>query len=274
MELRISKSRFDERARIVAQRDVYGFSLIEAYYQPGLRISNHSHEKANFCIALTGTCTELYRRKLREYKPLSLDYLPPDHVHSLAFGDVPLRCFTVNIDQHILSNLREQSLVLDESAHCQGGPLAWLFMRLYKEFLENDTASVVAIEGLMLEMLAAASRKTVVIERRTPGWLKEARQLVRARFLEDLRLATVSEAVGVHPVHLCREFRRHYHSTVGDYIRKLRIEHAVQEMLNPDISLGKIASSAGFADQSHFARIFRRFVGMSPAAFRATLSGR
>ena len=64
------------------------------------------------------------------------------------------------------------------------------------------------------------------------------------------------------------------HSTVGEYIRKLRIEYACQTMLNPDISLAEIAAIAGFADQSHFGRTFKRLVGIPPAAFRSTLSRR
>jgi AraC family transcriptional regulator len=226
-------------------------------------------------MAFSGTCSELYGRKAREYKPLSLDYLPAEHIHSLTFGTVPLRCFTVNVNPHLLNSLRGYSLSLDESFHCHGGSLAWLFMRIYNEFLLRDTASSVAIEGLMLALLAAVSRRqTDVSEMRPPRWLRNVREILHTRFLEDLRLLSLSEAVGVHPVHLCREFRRHYRQTVGDYVRKLRIDYACRQMLNPVLSLAEIALAAGFADHSHFARTFKRLVGMTPAAFRSNLSGR
>jgi AraC family transcriptional regulator len=45
-------------------------------------------------------------------------------------------------------------------------------------------------------------------------------------------------------------------------------------MSNPDTSLAEIASAAGFADQSDFSSIFKRLVGMTPAAFRSNLSAR
>jgi AraC family transcriptional regulator len=271
MELRFSESHFHERAGIIARREVHGFSLIEAYYPAELRISNHSHEKAKLCMALQGACSELYGRRLREYKPLSLDFLPADHAHSLSFAGVALRCFTVNIAPHLINSLREYSISLDESLHCHGGALAWLYMRLYKEFHQNDAASMLAIEGLVLEMLAAVSRKQIVPELKPPCWLQQVREMLHACFLDGLNLSSISQRVGVHPVHLCREFRRHYHSTVGEYIRKLRIEFACQLMSNPDLSLGEIAAAAGFADQSHFARTFKRLVGMPPAAFRSNL---
>ena len=274
-EVRASEVNFPEEARIIARRERNGFSLVEALYPPGLRVSTHSHEKANFCIALQGTCSELYGRKLREYRPLALDFLPAEHTHSLTFDDVPLRCFNADVAPHLLDSLREYSLVLDESLHCYGGSLAWLFARLYNEFLQEDTASWLAIEGLMLEMLARVSRKRIdVPEPKPPRWLQQAKEMLHARFLDELSLSAIAQAVGVHSVHLSREFRRHYHSSVGEYIRKLRIEYACKEMSNPDISLAGIASAAGFADQSHFARTFKRLVGMTPAVFRSNLSAR
>ena len=252
-----------------------GFSLVEALYPPGLRVSNHSHEKANFCIAFQGTCSESYGRKLREYRPLASDFLPANHAHSLTFDGEPLRCFNVDVAPHMLNSAREYSLVLNESLHCYGGTLASLFMRLYNEFLQKDTASQLAIEGLILEMLAAVSRKQMdVPESRPPRWLQRAEEMLRARFLDDLSLSAISQAVGVHSVHLSREFRRHYQSSIGEYIRKLRIEYACKEMSNPDISLAEIASAAGFADQSHFARTFKRLMGMTPAVFRSNLLAR
>jgi AraC family transcriptional regulator len=254
---------------------MHGFSLVEAVYPPRLRVSTHSHEKANLCIALQGTCSESYGRKLREYRPFALDFLPATHTHSLTFDGAPLRCFNVDVAPQTLNSAREYSLVLDESLHCYGGSLAWLFMRLYNEFLQKDTASQLAIEGLMLEMLAVISRTRIdVPEPKPPRWLQRAEEMLRARFLDDLSLSVISQAVGVHPVHLSREFRRHYHSSVGEYIRKLRIEYTCKEMLNSDIPLSEIASAAGFADQSHFTRTFKRLVGMTPAVFRSNLFAR
>ena len=274
MEQRLSASTFHETARIVAERHVAGQKLIEAFYPPRLRISNHSHERANFCIAYQGTCTELYGAKRREYEPLTLAFLPANHVHSLTFGELPLRCFTVNIDPQLLISLRECSLSVDESLHCHGGHLTWLTMRLYNEFLQEDTASMIAIEGLLLEMLAAASRQRVAPEKKPPRWLQQVKEMLDNCFLDNLSLSVISRTAGVHAVHLSREFRRHYHCAVGEYIRRLRIQYACQEMLNPETSLAQIASAAGFADQSHFGRTFKSLVGLSPAAFRASLRRR
>ena len=95
--------------------------------------------------------------------------------------------------------------------------------------------------------------------------------MVHAGSSESLSLSQVARAVNVHPVYLAREFRRHYRCTVGEYVRRTRVEAACREMLKPDSSLAEIALICGFHDQSHFSRTFKRVMSVTPAVYRASL---
>jgi AraC family transcriptional regulator len=86
-----------------------------------------------------------------------------------------------------------------------------------------------------------------------------------------LTLAHVAAQVGVHPVHLATTFRRKYGVTVGEFVRRLRIEHACAELLKKDLPLTAIALQAGFADQSHFSKVFKSYVGTTPAKYRRSI---
>jgi AraC family transcriptional regulator len=259
---------------VLKTREVSGFVLIETLYRARTKVRNHSHAEANMCIALKGTCTEIYGNKVRQYEPLALDYLPAEATHSLEFPSTELHSFCMEIAPQWLERMREISLFQAESVHCQGGLLANLFIRLYREFHTADGASSIAIEGLALEMLAEVSRRQCAVRERLPAWLRQAVELLHAHFSETLKLASVAQAVGVHPVHLARVFRKHYRCTVGEYIRQLRIENACHALSKTDMTLSAIASATGFADQSHFGRTFKRFTGMSPAEYRALTSSR
>src|SRR5206468_2009075 len=84
--------------------------------------------------------------------------------------------------------------------------------------------SLLAMEGLALEILAEMSRHPVPSSERTPTrWLLRARELIHSRFTENLSLGEIALEVGVHPVHLARVFRCHFASTLGGYVRKLRV---------------------------------------------------
>ena len=148
-------------------------------------------------------------------------------------------------------------------------------MRLYNESHYADDATPLAIEGLVLELFASLWRSQAQLKSHIPPrWLGQAEEFLRAHFSEQLNLVTVSEAVGVHPVHLARQFRKHYACTAGDYVRRLRVEYACREIGRSGSSLAEIASAAGFSDQSHFSKVFKRLTGMTPAEYRANLTVR
>ncbi len=125
----------------------------------------------------------------------------------------------------------------------------------------------------MLELLAEVSRsRDGVSDRRPPRWLREARDLLQARFTQSQSVDEIAAMVGIHPHHLTRAFREQYGCTFGEYLRKLRVEHAQRQLSTSDTPLMEIAVEAGFSDQSHFSKTFKRHTGMTPTEFRRTFS--
>ncbi len=134
-------------------------------------------------------------------------------------------------------------------------------------------SSPLVIEGLLLEIAAGLARQQPVDPLgHVPIWLKRAREALHAHFHEPLRLSTLAGWVGIHPVHLAREFRKHHRCSVGQYMRKLRIESASRKLVESELPLAAIAVEVGFANQAHFSRIFKLVTGISPARYRAVSS--
>lgn len=267
--MEISETQAILSSSAIRTRDVSGFRLSEHLYSPKTKLPTHVHEQALLWIALKGHCNEVHAGKVREHQTGTVEFLPSNEIHTLHFPLVEMRSFGIGIAPQWLERMREYSLSLDYSVHSKGGLLAGLFMKLYKEFRQMDEASPLAIEGLALEMLAEASRREVKVSDRTPPrWLKQALELLHEQFSEHLTIAHLATAVGVHPVHLAREFRKFYRCTIGEYVRRLRVEHASRRLCASDVPLAAIASAAGFSDQSHFSRTFKRVMGMTPAEYR------
>lgn len=124
-------------------------------------------------------------------------------------------------------------------------------------------------KNMLLQKLET-STKTLV---HPPSWLTQARELLHGRFNDSLNLVEIANTVGVHPTHLARTFKKHYRTTMGEYVRRLRLDWATRQLSETEDSIAEIASSAGFYDQSHFSHLFKLHTGFTPAEFRAYSSG-
>jgi AraC-like DNA-binding protein len=248
-----------------------GIQLSDARYQAGERLPKHSHESAFFCLLLEGAYSERYGQRAISYRPFTVVFHPPDETHYTEMSRSGGHVFNVEIQDQWLDRLREYSAVPDTTADLHGGELVWLATRLYREYKELDACSALAIEGLVLEMLAFTARARGGEDKCAPTWLARAVDLLHAEFQKSLTVGQVAAEVGVHPFYLSRVFRRFYHQSISDYVHKLRVHFACRELCQPQADLASVALVAGFADQSHFTRVFKRVTGLTPGAFRAAM---
>ena len=255
---------------VVAMRRVPGFRVIENHYPAGLELPRHFHENAYLSYVLEGPYSESYGDAgVVTCAPRLLRYLPPGLAHSNVF-DAGSHCLIVEVEHEALRRVNEHSTALDRPGDIQGIGSTWLAQRLFHEFRQGDELALVSLEGILLEMLAEGARQAGVHGSVAviPRWLRIAREYLEANFLRPLSLAEIAGAAGVHRVHLSREFRRYFSTTVGEFLRRKRIEHACHLVSTTNTPLAEIAMTCGFSDQSHFSATFRRQVGLTPARFR------
>lgn len=254
--------------RVTKSLRVSDFILTEASYDARSRLPPHAHERSYFCFVLQGAYTERYGRRETLCKPSTVTFRAPDETHEALLHDVDSRVFVVEISPRWIEMLRADSLSLRSVYEFCGGAAPRLCASLNREFHKTDTAAKLAIEGLAIELLAEASRQRTSGVRTPPAWLRQAREMIVEHFPETLQLTQIAAALGVHPVYLATVFREKFGVTIGEFVRKLRIEHACEELIKGDLPLATIAVQAGFVDQSHFSKIFKLYIGTTPARYR------
>jgi len=253
---------------------VAGLTLTETVYSSNLKLPQHSHEQAYFCLVLKGAYTESYGRQTRTCKTATLIFHPADESHADHFH-AESRWFNIQMNDVWMERVRQYPLSLHEPRDYREGLLPRLAMRLYGEFRRADELSPLVVEGIALEIMGEASRGLADKAHPVPPrWLVEARAILHEHFCKRLTLCELAHLVHIHPVHLAREFRRFYHCTIGDYVRKRRIEFACEKLAQSDAPLSEIALAGGFFDQSHFTKAFKQYTGKTPQEYRAAFQSR
>lgn len=255
----------------VRSRQIGNFALSERIYPPYFKTPEHSHNGALFCFVMQGGYTEKYNNIIRECRSSTLLFHPPEEEHMEHFHETGGRSFLVELEPIWLKTLRDYTTFTNKSAQLKGESIELPVKRLYREFVQSDTSSPLIIEGLLMQMIGETSRSIKHhLNNNTPRWLINAKELIHARFNENLSLTDIAIAVGVHPVYLAQAFHKSYNSTIGDYVRQLRIDYACRQ-LEGETPIINIAHDAGFCDQSHFTRTFKRIMGIAPSKYRSLL---
>ncbi|KAA9158945.1 AraC family transcriptional regulator [Amycolatopsis acidicola] len=103
--------------------------------------------------------------------------------------------------------------------------------------------------------------------RELPGEVSRAREILEASFAEDMRAEDLAAAAGCSRFALHRGFVAAYGMAPSDYQRQLRLR-AARRLLADGHTPAQAAAAAGFADQSHLTRWFKRYYGVTPGRFQ------
>jgi AraC family transcriptional regulator len=252
---RFSPTRFP--APIVRSRAFGEVVLSETHYGPGSVLATHAHEYACLAVVLDGTFRERFGRDERLGRPGLVIVRPEGEPHEDVFDSGGGICLNVELPPGWVARMAPLRLAPSAAFSFAG-------RRLHRELLDPDDLSQLEVESLIVGLLADRGAPAPA-----PRWLGRAKELMHAEFAGKLTLDAIARVAGVHPVHLAATFRRVCGVTVAAYVRQLRMDFACRELTATSKPLTEIAYAAGFADQSHFCRLFRQALRMTPRAYRA-----
>jgi AraC family transcriptional regulator len=85
---------------------------------------------------------------------------------------------------------------------------------------------------------------------------------------QRISVQALAKLANLSVCYFVRAFKLSVGVTPHDYLIRRRVERTMELLLDTDMSISEIALAVGFADQSHCARRFRQYVGMSPGNYR------
>jgi hypothetical protein len=165
--------------------------------------------------------------------------------------------YTIKNDQQLLEigmtiydGLYNWAKHLYQLKHTQAGPVEQLLLEVFNKYIKQSDAQKI------------------------PAWAKELKEMIQDQMDTNLSLSLkdLSKDLDINPSYLSREFSKYFDNlSYGAYIRKTRIEKAIELLDSPVYSLTEIAYLTGFSDQSHFTRIFKQQTGQTPSGYKKKL---
>jgi AraC family transcriptional regulator len=233
------------------------FDVSQVRFAAAERLRWHAHPRACVAVVVDGAVQKRFTRLCTEAPEAMVVSMPAEEPHEDVFGPAGAMIVVVEAEGGVssVSCFRDWGALL-------------LAQRIVHELAVDDAFSRLALEGLALELSAAAGRRRPV-RPQPERWLQDAYEILHERFRELPTAAEIGACVGVHPSHLARCFRAHYRESLGGCVRRLRLDWAASELVRSDIPLAWRATEAGFVDQSHFTRAFKGRFGITPARYRA-----
>jgi AraC family transcriptional regulator len=104
----------------------------------------------------------------------------------------------------------------------------------------------------------------------TPDKLRQTIDYIQAYLDTDLSLEVMAKQIGMSRCYFASQFKQAMGISPHQYVNQQRIKKA-QQLLRQERSLVEIALDCGFASQSHFNKVFRQYVGMTPKNYQQQL---
>jgi AraC family transcriptional regulator len=225
----------------------------------------HYHENSFFTFVLNGGCQEVRKGYIHESRPGDLLYFEKGIIHKNSRYTQYSRNFNLELSDKWLTDYDVQFKIEPAGFALRKCDFKFLFIRLYDEFLNQDSASSVSMNNILLQIMG---NKIHEIRSGTPSWVPKIKEFLYDNWATNFTLKELSAIVGIHPVTISKNFTRYFGCTLGEYIRKIRIEKAIGMIRTTNLTLTDIAFTCGFADQSHFIRTFTKYTGTLPLHFR------
>lgn len=228
------------------------------------KVPRHAHDWPFLSMLLRGSYISRTRTREMEFKHGAAVYHPRAFQHRDEIGRHGGVFFAVQLSPDLLgsaASVRDVALVTDEEAYAV---LALLYGALCAR------PEPLEFESLAADLAGCLTTPKPPARDGAPAWL--SRTAERLREDTSVSLHELARDAGVHATTLTRAFRRHHRCSVGAFHARARARRAFTAVVGSAEPLSEICHGAGYADQSHMTRDFKRAFAATPGQLRrATL---
>ncbi len=244
------------------QKSVFENLIITDTEYTHRKVDWHYHENPYFTYLLQGKLFESNKRESYYLEPGSLLFHNWQDAHYNIKPPEFTRGFHIELNKKWFSKFDIQTTNFEGSINLKNPIIKNLINHIFVESKINDQYSNLSIESNLINIFNTikASKKE---KSKKPSWVNQLKELLIEE-KTDHSLKSLSSKLGIHPVHLSREFNRYFDTSLGNYIRLIKLNKAFCLLASKKYSMTEICYQCGFYDQSHFISNFKRIYRTTP----------
>ncbi len=231
-------------------------------YEPNSRQPWHTHANPTFFLQLTGEHQDETEHSDERQPPLTLSYHPTTSLHRSRVGSAGMTGLNIEVTDQWLSHygLEERELgalriLKDADAACRSAS----FCTRSLSRVQND----MDLDAMVFEMIEPFVDIGRLIDQPPPFWLIGIGKSILDGYAGQITVTSLAREAGVHPVYLCRAFRRYYGRSVNQYLNRVRASEACK-LICQGLDAGSAALHVGYYDQFHLSRTLAKTHGFTP----------
>jgi len=263
--------------RIVHLRDRDGniYGELKQNLESFTNFSKHSHTTLNLCMIRDGDIDIIYHpNDLVRLHPQQIAIFYPQEVHITGNPSIAsLPYYNLHLEVSWVMDIIQEECSSDELIYLTSHIIedciyAKELTSIIKQINDNHTSKIeVSIANLIIEIFRNHTAKSGSIE--TEKLFDEIKAYILEHIDQEISATTIANHTGYSTAHISRRFKEQFGLTLQAFLIDKRIQHAKALMLKDNkLSLTEIALEAGFYDQSHFIKNFKKAYSISPNAYK------
>lgn len=145
-----------------------------------------------------------------------------------------------------------------------------LWDEFYQKCRNNQITNIFDNSCYAYQFLLTLHRYLTTYGTKSPQYeaVQKSLQFMDEHFADNLTLSEIAEASGLSTIYLNRVFKTMIGDTPVRHLVKTRVRYGMQLLHNTDLSIDTIAEQCGFQNANYFAKVFRKYLNVSPTDFR------
>ena len=253
------------------QHTLDGLIITKWTYHPNVYPNWHYHENPSLTLILKGGAIDQRKKEEKAIGAGDLVLHRSEELHRNKFLSENSRHFCIEMEPgwfkkfDIPNHFEAKSLLLVNPV------IKAKVISVLGEFIDSGSTKNISVETLLLDCITDLN--AVTISNYYPTWLNSLKELLHDEYYTDWSLAQLAKRMNVHPVTISKYFTRYFKTTIGDYIRKIKICKSFSDLSNKSKAINNIGTNSGFADHAHFTKNFKKYTGVTPSEYREFVFG-